>query len=93
MRVPCWKCKKELDLEGKIPFRAVCDHCGAWLHVCKNCRHHDVGRHNQCRIPDTPLISDREGANYCEDFALQLSDTTPSPGQSRAEIEKRLFGD
>ena len=43
------KCKNELVFEVKMQRRDACPHCGADLHVCKNCEYWDIGAHNQCR--------------------------------------------
>ncbi len=68
----CWKCNKEIeDLPKKIPFRETCPHCNAYLHCCKNCKFFAPGRANQCMIPGTDPISDRETVNYCEEYQLK----------------------
>lgn len=95
----CWKCGAELALSSqyavkgsicKVPFRAACDHCQAPLHCCRNCQHYKRGLPNDCEVPDTEFISDREAANHCEDFLiLGKKQSTPSS----QEIAKRLFGD
>jgi len=52
-----------------VGFRQVCDACGADLHSCRNCQHHDPGAHNECREPSSEWVGDRERANHCEYFA------------------------
>lgn len=52
----------------KIGFRAVCIHCDCDLHVCKNCRYYSVGKPNDCLVPGTDSIRDREQSNLCEEF-------------------------
>lgn len=65
----CWKCNKSIgDPSVKIGFRAVCIHCDTDLHVCKNCRYYSPGKPNDCIVPGTELIQDRERANLCEEF-------------------------
>jgi len=64
----CWSCGAGLDLE-KVSFRALCEACGAYLHCCRNCKHHQLGRTNECKIPGTELISDRSKGNLCDDFS------------------------
>lgn len=83
----CWKCGVELDLV-QVGFRAVCDRCCAWLHCCKGCRHYVPGKPNDCAIPGTDPIRDREGANYCEEFAIRLGG---SPPFGTTELFDRLF--
>jgi hypothetical protein len=90
----CWKCKAEFELPitEKISFRATCEKCSAWLHVCKQCRHHVPGKPNECNVPGTDFIADREMANYCDDFSpkLQKEESTIS---SKEAIAKKLFGE
>lgn len=88
----CWKCQKNVeDFEGRVPFRSSCDHCASWLHVCVNCKHYKPGLPNDCAVPDTPIVSDREKYNFCEDFSLSTS--VPEKKNDIADAEKRLFGD
>lgn len=68
----CWKCKKPIGIESaKISFRAECPHCGIDLHTCMGCKHHAAGKPNECAIPGTDPVRDREKANFCEEFAIQ----------------------
>jgi hypothetical protein len=89
----CWKCKQTVEdpLPGKLPFRATCDHCHAWLHCCVNCQNYAPGLPNDCAVPGTETIADREGCNFCEEFALKTESHIPraDPG----EVSKRLFGE
>lgn len=68
----CWKCNFETEDPplGKLSFRSVCEQCSVWLHCCKNCKNYRPGLPNDCKIPGTELISDREAANFCEEFKL-----------------------
>lgn len=89
----CWKCKSEYEMPpyGKLSFRAICDRCQASLHCCKNCKNYKPGLPNDCLIPGTEYIADREANNFCEDFVilghLQIRLADPK------DIEKKLFGD
>lgn len=68
----CWKCAAALshDKTGRISFRAYCEVCLADLHCCKNCKFYQPGRANDCQIPGTDFVADREKNNFCEDFAI-----------------------
>ncbi|HSX26681.1 MAG TPA: hypothetical protein VLE89_06715 [Chlamydiales bacterium] len=72
----CWKCAKAIP-EGKIGFRAVCPHCDTDLHVCKNCRYYSPGKPNDCAVPGTEYIRDREANNFCEEFKVKLDMEKP----------------
>lgn len=88
----CWKCGAELEGEGdKISFRATCSKCHTSLHCCKNCKNYRPGLPNDCAVPGTDYIADREANNFCEEF--QLLGKAPPPKKDPKEIEKRLFGD
>ena len=46
-----------------------CSSCGADLHVCRNCSHHDPAAYNECREPQAERVGERERANRCDWFA------------------------
>ncbi len=86
----CWKCQKAIfDAPSlKIGFRAECPHCGADLHTCTNCKYYAPGKPNDCLIPGTEWIKDREARNFCEDFSIKA----PSPhGNEFRERSKDNF--
>lgn len=88
----CWKCQADITSTfQKIGFRETCSGCGSWLHVCKQCKNYQPGRPNQCMIPDTEFVSDRESANYCEEFSACLKDKIET--KSMKEVQKKLFED
>ncbi|MFT4552815.1 MAG: hypothetical protein ACI9S8_001446 [Chlamydiales bacterium] len=88
----CWKCQKTLeDFEGRVPFRSSCDYCASCLHVCVNCKHYKPGLPNDCTVPDTPMVSDREKYNFCEDFSLKTAIFEKKDDISDAA--RKLFGD
>lgn len=93
----CWKCGAEQEDPpgGKLSFRATCSNCHAWLHCCNNCKNYKPGLPNDCAIPGTELIADREANNFCDEFQLlgQGAASKKDPKDLRKEIEKRLFGD
>ncbi len=66
----CFACETTIELATgeRIGFRETCDRCGADLHVCRNCRHHDPSAYNECRESSAERVSDRERANRCDYF-------------------------
>ncbi len=52
----------------KIGFRATCPLCESDLHVCKGCKFFCLGKPNDCLVPGTDPIKDREKNNLCEEF-------------------------
>lgn len=67
----CFACGTAIELASgeRIGYRDACPRCGADLHACRNCAHHDPGAYNQCREAQAERVADRERANRCEWFA------------------------
>ena len=86
----CHKCHKEC--EEPIGFKSVCDSCGSYLHACKGCKFHQVGKPNECQMPGTDQVRDREHFNYCDEFK-PLSEPSKTDGPSIDDVVKRLFKD
>ncbi len=80
----CFGCGAEVEIAAgeRIGFRDTCEACGADLHVCRNCAHHDPSAHNECREPNAEWVADRERANRCDWFA-------PGEGQGGAREQGR----
>ena len=85
----CHACGAERDsTPGEAPgFREECDGCGADLHVCRNCAHHDPAAYNGCRESSAERVSDAERANRCEYFRA-LSDVAPGSAAGAGESER-----
>lgn len=66
----CFACGSGVEIASgeRIGFRESCATCGADLHVCRNCAHHDPTAYNECREPGSERVADRERANRCEWF-------------------------
>ncbi len=90
--VHCYKCKSKLDLPNKkIGFRQTCQVCFADLHVCKNCKHYCIGKPNDCNVPNTEFVSDKEKNNFCEDF--EINQKVDTQNKTKEDISKKLFKD
>ena len=86
----CWKCLKCVSEEPvKIGFRSVCPHCGIDLRTCSNCRYYSLGKPNDCAIPGTEWVRDRERGNFCEDFKVK----TDAPPKHKPNDFNSLFKD
>ena len=89
----CWKCGKEAtEVPLKISFKALCPHCSAALHCCVNCRHYAPGKPNDCAIPGTDFVRDREMINFCEEFSPK-KDNSPSLSSDAIKKARRLLGE
>ncbi len=66
----CFACNAETPLAAgeRIGFRDECARCGADLHACRNCAHHDPAAYNECREPNAERVSERDRANRCDYF-------------------------
>ncbi len=78
--VHCFACNHRVELPAgeRVGFRDECPGCGADLHVCRNCVHHDPSAYNECRESSAERVSDRERANRCDYF---------SPGERKGGAE------
>ena len=91
--IVCWKCGNALeDILTPLPFRATCADCTSWLHCCVNCKHYAPGKPNDCNVPGTDPIRDREGCNFCEEFTLLGLHKGKKPA-NLDDISKQLFKD
>lgn len=64
----CQSCGREVKVIAKIARTDECPHCDADLHCCKNCRHFDPGKNNQCNEPQADYVSSKIKANFCDFF-------------------------
>lgn len=86
--VLCWHCKAPIGtLPLRIGFRSACDACGSDLHCCKNCRHYCPGKPNECLVPGTEWVKDREKRNLCEDFSLQANPPKAPPKSGKKSFD------
>jgi len=65
----CWKCGASLAAE-KLPLRreARCAGCGADLHCCRLCVHHEPRWSQGCREQRAETPRARDAANFCDWF-------------------------
>lgn len=80
----------ELASGERVAFRDPCATCGADLHVCRNCAHHDPSAYNECRESSAERVSHRERANRCDYFVPAEGRATAGGGpteQARAALD------
>ena len=72
----CFACGRAVEVASgeRVGFRDECERCGADLHVCRNCAHHDPAAYNECRESSAERVDDRERANRCEWFRPGTAD-------------------
>lgn len=71
----------------KIGFRAACPFCSSDLHVCVNCRYYSPGKPNDCLVPGTESIRDREAANFCEEFKVKIVSDEKNKETAKTKFE------
>lgn len=88
----CHRCGRSADGE-RVGFRAICEGCGAYLHACLNCAHHDRDSYRECRAAaTTEFVGDKEKANFCEEFRPRSAGGAETGKKSRRDIEKLFEG-
>jgi len=67
----CWKCGRAVEIASgtRVGNRDACPQCDSDLHSCRNCRHYDPGKHNQCAETQAEWVRDKQASNYCDYFA------------------------
>lgn len=93
----CHACGRRAALApgAKPGFRETCEGCGADLHVCRSCAHHDPAAYNECREPKAERVLEKDRANRCDEFAVAEGGARPGAvgaeaARARGELE-RLF--
>jgi hypothetical protein len=88
----CAACQTAIPLASgeRLGFRDACPRCGADLHACRQCAHHDPGAYNACREPQAERIADRERANRCDWFAPAAAEEGTEPPDPRARARAAL---
>ncbi|MFQ5457139.1 MAG: hypothetical protein ACE5FC_01605 [Myxococcota bacterium] len=64
----CHACGAQYETSERVGFRAVCEGCGADLHVCLNCRFHDPAAHGACRETQAEFVVEKDRSNRCDWF-------------------------
>lgn len=88
----CWKCLASVEMK-KVGFQSLCEACSSWLHCCKGCRHYRPGSPNDCMIPGTELVADREARNLCDEFEVNLKVGQEEHKKRLSDVERQLFGE
>jgi len=90
----CWKCSKEVYTpEGRISFKSICEFCLSWQHACINCKFYKAGRANDCLVPNTEFVSDRELSNFCDEFKKNNNSSSSASFPTSSSVSKQLFGE
>jgi hypothetical protein len=82
----CWYCGSPV-IDEVIGRSLRCAECGKDLRVCKNCRFFLSGAKGDCSETHAEPVSDKERANFCDWFSLDLKYRGLTPGQKK-DIDK-----
>jgi hypothetical protein len=80
----CHKCGNPTELVDKVKRADTCEHCGADMHSCKNCKFFDPMVHNQCRESITTWEPDKEKANFCTYFVPREGEAEEAEDRDKA---------
>jgi len=76
-----------------IPRDAECAGCGRDLRCCRQCRHYDLSRNNQCRESEAELVVEKDRRNFCEFFEFTRARFgVRATGDRAADARARLAG-
>ncbi|MGH9769331.1 MAG: hypothetical protein ACREAB_18045 [Blastocatellia bacterium] len=88
----CHNCGREIKVVGKVLRKDECPHCNADVHCCKNCRHFDPGKNNQCSEPQAEYVREKDRANFCDFFEpnnrVPLTSRGGSQSSNRGDVRK-----
>lgn len=70
MRI-CHHCRTDIGDSLQVGRRDACLRCGADLHCCLNCQHHDPSYHNQCKETEAERQVDKQVGNFCDYFSFR----------------------
>ena len=80
----CHFCGTALDAKMRIVKDTECPSCHRDLHACVQCRFFDRTAHNMCRESQAEWVTDREGRNFCDYFALNPAGGKAAGSSDRA---------
>lgn len=88
----CYRCGKEwTSLTKKQPgVKETCPQCNAYLHCCRNCKWYLPGKPNDCYIPNTDKVANKEGANFCDFFEFKEGGNNADWEKKREEAKKNF---
>ena len=83
----CWFCGLPIVDEEPIGRSLRCAQCGKDLRSCRHCRFYLPGSRNDCAEPETQPPADRDRANFCDWFSLDMKFRAATKGRN-VEMEK-----
>jgi hypothetical protein len=89
----CWKCGNTIDYAPgvRVGTRDTCPRCDSDLHSCRNCRHYDPAKNNQCAETQAEWVRDKEASNYCDYYSPASVRRAGAPASDSAAAVKKKF--
>ncbi|MBN2568036.1 MAG: hypothetical protein JXB42_01255 [Deltaproteobacteria bacterium] len=87
MKTCCYRCKKKIEIDGKVGRSETCPFCGSDLHVCFNCLFYSPSAYNSCHEPQAERVVDKDRRNFCEYFTF--GDSAPVEQDRDREWDSR----
>ena len=84
IKMTCYKCGTEVEVEGKPFRRDECPKCSSYLHCCLNCTLYDPDAVQECREPMANWVENKEMGNLCGYFKPIVGQRT-STGLTRQD--------
>ena len=94
MHFSCWSCGIGLEDEPMpLGRESRCRACVSDLHVCRLCNFHDTSKAKGCAEPVADEVRDKERANFCGYFSLNINahDENKQAEHARDELAA-MFG-
>ena len=79
----CWYCGNPVTEAEPIGRSHVCIDCRRDLRSCKNCRFFLAGSRGDCRESNAQPPQDKERANFCDWFSLDVKYRSKTEGQTK----------
>lgn len=82
----CFQCQGAIEAPPGTTIGRTedCPHCGADVHVCRNCKHYDQSAYNECRENQADRVLDKERSNFCDYFSFRSG----KPGVNEGKAQK-----
>jgi len=87
----CAQCKKDIAPAIPVGRRDECEHCGADLHACLNCKFYDTGSYNDCKESSASIVREKHRSNFCDYFVWQSKAYAKDQASSQLAAAEALF--
>ena len=89
----CYKCNSTLNLSNtdNIPRSEECPSCYSNIRCCMMCEFYDKNFYNECKEPSAERHLEKEKANFCDYYKLNLSAQYESQKSVALSMADSLF--